>query len=242
MTFACYTNFMDHHDYVRKMYSGTLRHNKPGNQAVWSEDELLAGLHHFYELHGSFPKAHEIDTFEYLPSSRSIQRTHGGLVKLRSKLLPMEIADHTKGIHRSEVAKRTFAQGRDYEKLFFEYLLNYFEEIAVHEHKLIRPGNVNSDFFIYLSKNTGIVIDIFYANSVINLVNVVNLKLKRYALIQPETYLVVVGNEEISQEAIQIKVENRKIPLPKHVHIASEMYFKDVIVPMLRTRSDYSLR
>lgn len=225
---------------VRKMYSNYLRNNKNGNQAMWSKDELLAGLHYYYELNGAFPKAHQIDSFEYLPSSRSIQRSYGGLVKLRSELLPEEIANFTRGAHRSASTKRTFEEGRSYEKLFYDYLLQHFVEIAVHEHKLIRPGNVNSDFFIYMDQHEGVVIDIFYADSIINWVNVVNIKLKRYVLIEPETYLVVVGNDAITQHMIDEKVKNRKSPLPSHVKLASEAYFQDVTISDLTKRSIYS--
>jgi hypothetical protein len=153
-----------------------LRKTRPGFQEVWSKDEILAGLHYFYELHTAFPTAHEIDAFEYLPSSRSIQRSYGGLVKLRSELLPKEIANYTKGSQRSAKAKRANADGRLYEAQFFEYLTGHFKEIAVHEHKLIRPGDVNCDFFVYLNETKGIVIDIFYAASILNFINIINIK------------------------------------------------------------------
>lgn len=232
---------MDNTNDVRKMYVAHLRVNKPGNQAMWSKEELLAGLHYFYELNGSFPTAHEIDTFKYLPSSRSIQRSYGGLVKLRSELLPSEIANYTKGSYRSQTAKRTYANGRAYERAFFEYLTSKFKEIAVHEHKLIRPGDVSCDFFIYMDDNTGVAIDIFYADSIVNLINVVNIKIKRYRLIQPRTYLVCVGNESITQVAIAAKTSNRQAPLPDHVFLVSEEYFKDVVIPQLQQQSIYNL-
>lgn len=226
---------------VRKMYTFGLRENKNGNYGVWSKDELLAGFRYFYELNGRFPTAHEIDAFKYLPSSRSIQRTYGGLVKLRSELLPTETANFTKGSQRSLTAKRTFANGRTYEREFYEYLTNQFEEIAVHEHKLIRPGDVSCDFFIYLTENSGAVVDIFYAESMLNLVNIVNIKLRRYKLITPETYLVAVGNEVLTQGAIDAKVRNRLIPLPAHIHVVSESHFKSAIIPMLRSLGRFTI-
>lgn len=84
------------------------------------------------------------------------------------------------------------------------------------------------------------MIDIFYADSVINLVNVVNIKLKRYSLITPHTYLVVVGNSDITQEDINSKVANRRIPLPSHISVVSEGYFKQEIIPELHLQSQFS--
>jgi hypothetical protein len=209
-------------------------------QSVWTKDELRAGFTEFRKLHSRYPTAHEIDAFPYLPSARSIQRTFGGLVNIRKELFPKEISNYTKGSHRSGVAKKTFANGRTLEKAFYEYLVGKFEEIAIHEHKLIRPGDVSSDFYIYLNSTDGIVIDIFYADSLLNLINVVNIKLRRYSLITPPTYLVVVGNPLITQEEIATKVANRKVPLPSHISITSESYFKQSVIPDLRKQSEYS--
>lgn len=208
----------------------------------WTKGELVAGFNHFKDLNGRFPTAHEIDVFPYLPTARSIQRSFGGLVNVRKELFPLEIANYTKGLHRSGVAKQTYANGRSHEETFYTYLIKHFPEIAVHEHKVIRPGRVNSDFFIYLDEHIGVVIDIFYAENIINLINVVNIKLKRYSLIIPETYLVVVGNPSITQEAIDKKVMNRRVPLMSHISIASEDYFKTTIVTALKKRTKYGLK
>lgn len=212
-----------------------------GTQSSWTKDELRAGFNYFKELHQRYPTAHEIDTFEYLPSARSIQRTFGGLVNLRKELFPEEISNFTIGTHRSGVAKHTFANGRSLEEQFFNYLTTHFLEVAVHEHKVIRPGYVNSDFYIYLDAKIGVVIDIFYADSVINLINVVNIKLKRYSLITLETFLVTVGNPSLTQEMIDQKTENRKNPLPSHISICAEGYFKDHVIPSLKKRSTFAL-
>jgi hypothetical protein len=222
------------------MYTIHLRKATSGSQLLWSKEQLLAGLLHYEKLYGRFPTSHEIDAFEYLPSARSIQRSYGGLVKLRQELLPDSIANYTIGEHRSRRASETYANGRDYERLFYEYLITEFEEVAIHEHKVIRPGNVNSDFYIYLSENTGVVIDIFYAESMINLVNVVNIKLKRYSLIEAETYLVVVGNPNIDHEGLSVKMTSKRVPLSAHIFVQTEHFFKTTTIPMLKLRSEFS--
>lgn len=218
-----------------------LRKASNGNQAPWSKEQLKAGLLHFKSLNGRFPTAHEIDAFDYLPSARSIQRAYGGLVQLRSELLPNEISNYTKGAHRSGVARKTYANGRSLEEAFYLKLIAKFQEISVHEHKVIRPGDVNCDFFIYLDSSQGVVVDIFYADSIINFVNVVNIKLRRYSLIIPETYLVVVGNPHITQELIDAKTVNRKLPLPAHIKLASEDFFFEECIVQLQSRSDFRI-
>lgn len=223
------------------MFDSHLRRNKLGNQPEWSKAELLAGLQYFFRQYGRFPTAHEIDAFDFLPSSRSIQRTHGGLVNLRNELLPGHITNYTQGEYRSQKAKETYAQGRDFERDFYSYLVTVFQPIAVHEHKVIRPGNVNCDFYIYQTLGHGIIIDIFYAKSLVNLINIVNIKLKRYTLVDEPTYLVVVGNDSISQVSIDHKTENRRIALPSHVVVCCDEYFRSVIVPKLASQSDYKL-
>jgi len=218
-----------------------LRKATNGIQIPWTKDQLRAGFDHFRKVNNRYPTSHEIDAFDYLPSARSIQRSFNGLVNIRKELFPDEIANFTTGAHRSDIAKRTYANAKHLEEQFYNYLVNEFSEIAIHEHKVIRPGNVNCDFFIYLNENTGIVIDIFYAESIINLINIVNLKMKRYLLISPETYLVVVGNTSINQQNIDLKIRNRKIPVPTNIKIVCEEYFKKQIIPKIKKRSEFSI-
>lgn len=230
------------HYYCYMAYGETnLRKNKVGNQSPWSDNELLAGFTYFYEQYGRYPSSHEIDAFDYLPSSRSIQRSYGGLQQLRRRLIPDGIDNFTRGEYRKNIASKTFATGRALEALFYGYLTTIFKEIAIHEHKLIRPGNVSCDFYIYLNENSGIVTDIFYADSIINLVNIVNIKVKRYILVQEETYLIVVGNQQIEQAAIDRKISNRQEPLPSHIKIVSEQHFKDTIIPVIIDKSNYCI-
>jgi hypothetical protein len=74
----------------------------------------------FYDQHNRYPTSNEIDAFEYLPTSRTIQRSHGGLVNLRKKLLLGEISDHTTGDYRSEVARKADKRAKHYEEEFYK--------------------------------------------------------------------------------------------------------------------------
>ena len=191
-------------------------------------------------MNNRYPTAQEIDDFEFLPSSRSIQRSFGGLVKTRTEL-GLELNNYTKGTYRSEKAKEADARARNYEEEFFTFLKQHFHEIAIHEHKVIRPGNVNSDFFVYLNKSNGIVIDLFYANDIRNLLKIVNIKLLRYSLLPFRVFLIVVGNDSISQEEIKSKMTNKHVPLPSHIAVQTEKHFKNTVIPLLKTKSAFTL-
>ena len=216
-----------------------LRKNKPGHQSAWTDEELLQGFSYFYKLEGHFPTADEIDNFPYLPSSRSIQRTHGGLVNLRKRLMPTEHHDFTTGAYRSDKAREGDRRARDYEEEFYNFLNTHFHEIAIHEHKIIRPGNVASDFFIYLDDDTGIVIDLFYAQNIRRLGKSVQIKLKRYAPLPFEIYFVAVGNPAITNQQIDERMQNRSTSLPSHIKVVNEQSFKDSIVKSLKNHSKF---
>jgi hypothetical protein len=216
-----------------------LRKNSPGYQDSWTEEEVRAGLRHFYELHRRYPTAHEIDDFEYLPSSRSIQRSFGGLVALRGKLMPGEVSNFTSGEYRRSKAREADLRARGYEEEFYKFLTANFFEIAIHEHRIIRPGGIASDFFVYLTELSGIVIDLFYAQDIRSLANIVNIKLKRYEALPYPTYFVLVGNPTIGDDLIKRKMANRTLALPAHIKVTTEGEFKRSIVEELRRQSKY---
>ena len=218
-----------------------LRRNSVGYQHPWTSEQLTAGLLYFKEIHGRFPTAHDVDAFDFLPSSRSIQRSYGGLVHLRKTLIPDETSDFTRGDYRSKMAHHRIKNSQELEAGFYMMLIKHFAEIAVHEHKIIRPGNVSSDFFVYKTEKSGVVIDIFYADSIRNLASIINTKIKRYILVTQPTYLIVVGNSEITQHDIDLKMQNRKEPLPSHIQVVSENFFIEKTIPYLRDKSEYAL-
>jgi hypothetical protein len=217
-----------------------LRKNTAGYQSVWTDEELLSGLKYFYELEGHFPTSDEIDKFPYLPSARSIQRTHGGLVSLRKRLMPNEHHNFTTGEYRSTKAREADKRARVYEEEFYNFLDTHFESIAIHEHKIIRPGNVASDFFIYLNDKDGVVIDLFYAQDIRTLAKIVQIKLKRYTLLPFDTYFVLVGNPSITNLQIDERMQNRSTALPAHIKVVNERSFKDSIVLALKNRSRFA--
>jgi len=206
----------------------------------WTKDQILAGLQHFYSINKRYPTALEIDDFEYLPSSRSIQRTYGGLVALRKELIPESYSDYTQGKYRSSIAKETWYRATKYEEEFYDFLCSHFDSVAIHEHKIMRPGNISSDYYVYLDEDNGVVIDLFYAKDIHSLRGVLNIKKNRYQSLPYKTIFVLVGNDELGVDVIRKLVQRRKIPLPSNILVDSEANFKASTVHQIKKLSKYS--
>ncbi len=207
-----------------------LQKRKVGTAAmgqVWSVENLKAGFMYYFELHGRYPVASEIDKFEYLPSSRSIQRSFGGLVRVRELLGLSGPSQFNKGEARSRVAGEADARARIYEEEFYTFLVSKVSEMRVHEHKVMRPSGTSCDFFVYLTDNSGIIIDLFYAKDIQILSKIVNIKYKKYEDLPFSTYFILIGNDDISQDQIDKIIRNRKTLLPKHIYVMKERTFKD---------------
>src|SRR3989338_1557654 len=85
----------------------------------WTKNNILDGLRKFYDDNKRYPTAIEIDAYDYLPTSRSIQRSFGGLIKLRTEL-GLKDVNFAAGEHRSQsarlIAKRGSSAEREMEK------------------------------------------------------------------------------------------------------------------------------
>jgi len=149
----------------------------------WTLEKIRDGFEKFFEEYKRYPTAYDIDDSKYLPSSRQIQRSFGGLVSLRKKLgLPVE--NYTTGKERSETASDINKRGRSYEYITYELLRNFFQEIFIH---IERPVNINFnmnskdrfDFYVYAKPNN-FAIDVFGTQDIRHLINTMNLKEKKY--------------------------------------------------------------
>jgi hypothetical protein len=192
----------------------------------WTLENIKDGLEYYFDVHGRYPNSREFNSFEYLPSPKTAERKFGGLKKLRELLQLTGPTDFTKGEVRSESATRNTSRAKIYEKDFFEYLTSHIPEVRVHEHKVIRPSGVNSDFFIYTSDKSGVVIDLFYAQDLRTALNVINIKLPKYREVQFPVLFILVGNSQVSQLELDTICNNRKSKIPKHISILTEEYFK----------------
>ena len=98
---------------------------------AWTIESIKSGFERFRIEHGRLPTAPEIDTLDYLPSSRQIQRKFGGLEKLRT-LLGYADTHFGKGIFRTQIANRIGIKGRQVELMLEKILRKKFGEVFVH--------------------------------------------------------------------------------------------------------------
>ncbi len=201
----------------------------------WKIENLKDGLNYFFEIHGRYPTVKEVGIFDYLPTSRTIQRSFGGMVSLRKTLGLSGPSDFTTGDSRSNVARDGDLRAQKYEKEFYDYLVSKIPEMRIHEHKIIRPGDTAADFFIYTSDRDGIVVDLFYAVDMHSLGGVVNIKSKKYDEVKYLVYFVLVGNKNLKQEDIDVKIKNRRNQLSKHIVVLTEDNFKEHLIKILDT-------
>lgn len=168
-------------------------------QEVWSKENISDGFRKFYDENGRYPVADEIDRYEYLPSSRQIQRSFGGLVKLR-KELGLEIDNYGIGSSRSKIATIIGTRGGQAEREMEKWLVDYFGEHFVHVEKPLykyfdptidiqKRYKQRADFFIY-AQGREFCIDVFFARDIRTLKRVVNIKELKYTGLLIDVYLV----------------------------------------------------
>jgi len=198
----------------------------------WTESKLIDGFRRFLSEYGHFPTATEVDKCNYLPAARSIQRTFGGLIKLREKY-NLGAPNFQKGEHRSNIAYKLNKDSRESENDYFDYLKSVFGEIFVHREK---PINKNSktryDFFVY-AKSGNFAVDVFNPNDIKNLAGCVNIKIAKLDPLDSidselKQYLVNL-NAKISQSSIDKIISNKKNLLPSNIIVINSDKFKSFI-------------
>lgn len=170
----------------------------------WSEEMLKAGFDQFIAEHGRLPSSSEIDEVNYLPTARSIQRSHGGLVALRTKL-GYEDTNFGVGMHRSAMAQKIGVRGLKAEDELEKVLIKKFGEVFIHSQRGYGSIKTSFDFLIYC-KNKIIGVDVFASNSKFNIQKNINIKLKKYiaAPAHVKKIFVVYPTQDISQSMEEI--------------------------------------
>ena len=149
--------------------------------------------------------------------------------------LEHEVPDHHLGKIRSKIAGDSMVRAASYEEDYYIYLIGKIPELFVHEHKVIRYGGykTSTDFFIYPpDSNDGMVIDLFYAMDVINLMKQVKIKEPKYTPMPYKVFFVSMNNQ-ISQEAIDAKISNKKNELAENIKVYNVDYFNSSILPKM---------
>lgn len=126
----------------------------------WTLEIIKHGIEQFVAEYNRPPTAQDFDNTSYLPSARQVQRSFGGMGKLRTALGYSDI-DYTRGELRSKIATDAGKRGVEAEEALELVLIDHFGEPFVHTQKrYIRGGKSRYDFYVY-AHNYSFGIDIF---------------------------------------------------------------------------------
>jgi hypothetical protein len=203
-------------------------------KTTWTLEKVKEGFDTFFSMYNRYPTAYDIDDFNFLPSSRQIQRKFGGLVSLR-KELGLEVKDYGKGKERSNLVSSFNIRGRHYENIIYALLKQYFDEKFIHVEKPTnKEGHENEynskdryDFYIY-AKPSNFAVDVFGTDATRGVVNIVNMKENKYRKINSKEnlYFIYFGNN-INKEKIKSWILTRKNKFPVNWRIIDLEDFKN---------------
>ena len=199
------------------------------SKEIWTEEKIKVGFMRFYNEHDRLPRSHEIDSVDYLPSSRLIQKKFDGLEKLRAKL-GFTDTHFGKGDFRSVIAHKVNIMGYNYERELEQLLYTQFGEVFVHSEKMLGTSKGRVDFFVY-SPNGNFAIDIFYSGTMRTLQSNVNIKVNKYSKLTEKIYLVSANNE-INQDSLDSYVRTKTNTLPLNIQLITYSNFVKLIKNM----------
>jgi hypothetical protein len=214
-------------------YVSRFNYGRRKKEITWTLEKIKEGLEKFHNLYNRYPTAYDVDDFEFLPSSRQIQRRFGGLVNLR-KILNLAVKNYTKGKSRSLTVTKINIRGKKYENVVFKLLLSRIGEKFIHVEKPIDYENeYNSknrfDFYVYAKPNN-FAIDVFGASSDRGLINIFNIKEKKYRKVVMENneglYFIYFSENNINAERIRNWINGRHNKLLPNWKIISLNEFK----------------
>jgi len=205
-------------------------HHKKNNvksnikQKTYNLEMLREGFILFQKEYGRFPTALEVDSFPHLPTSRTIQRSWGGLEKLR-KQLNLQITNYTKGQYRSNKSHDIGQRGWNTENKIEEILQFRFGEPFVHTQK--RFGHVRADFYVYCP-NGNFAIDVFCYEAKHSFLAEINFKQKTYNNF-PCKIIFLAINSNFNQTQINNWIKNKRNTLPVNISVMEFMEFQQYI-------------
>lgn len=179
---------------------------------TWTVEKVKLGLERFYKENRRYPTGPEIDSADYLPSARTIERRFGGVVKLRGDLGLSGQSDFRQGSHSSERAFEINKRSNRVETEVYEFLIKKFGKEFVHrEYFFTDDKRTRADFFIY-DNQSGFCVDVFYPKDRRNLVGCLNSKLGKYSDSYMGKYPVIFlqMNAEITSDVLVAIVENKE--------------------------------
>ena len=203
------------------------RSTKSGKQKPWTTNDLRDGFMEYYKMHNKYPTSQDVDVFEFLPSSRSIQRRFGGLMELR-KQLDLGECDFRSGEYSSKRAKKVNKRAHETEKKVYEHLVNIFGIEFVHrEYFFADDKRTRTDFFIYC-KDEQFSVDVFFSENRHSFIGCLNSKMRTYDGIGMLQYPVIFlqMNQNIEKDEINSIVNNKKNKLHPYQQVMTFDEFK----------------
>ncbi len=191
----------------------------------WTLDELRDGFVEFYKEHGHYPTSQEIDTYQYLPSSRLMQRKYGGLVALRKSLGLDGQDDYRTGAHSTERALKIGRRANETEHVVHNYLSERFSKEFVHREFFFNDdARTRVDFFVY-DADGNFCVDVFYPSDYRNLIGCLNSKQGKYINSSYPTIFLQM-NPDITQEQVDKLLMNKKNKQLKNQYVMGWQAFE----------------
>jgi len=187
------------------------------NTKSYSFKELKDGFERYNEENGHYPSTFEVDDCIYLPTSRLLQRSWGGMQKFRS-LIGVKELNLTKGKIRSEKVPFLLKRGADEEDRIEKKLVEEFSEIFVHTQK--RVNGIRPDFYIYTPKLI-FAIDVFCFERREGLVTQINHKISVYKNFSTLVIFVPI-NKDLDKKYIDELLVARKSIIPENCKVMTE--------------------
>lgn len=173
----------------------------------WTKEKIQTGFDRFFKENGRLPTAPEIDECDYLPSSRSIQRSFGGLRKLREDL-GYEDTDFGVGKFRSALATKAGNSGLQAEVRLEKILTKLFGQVFVHTQRRYGDGKSRFDFVVY-AKDVSFGVDVFSTSTTRDMQKNINLKMDRYGDFKNNSILYfVVSSNKLTSSDVRNSVRN----------------------------------
>lgn len=201
-------------------------------KTIWTLEKVKEGFEKFFGLYNRYPTAYDIDDFDFLPSSRQIQRKFGGLVNLR-KELGLKVKNYGKDEERSSLVSSFNIRGRQYENIVYTLLKEYFDEKFIHIEKPVNrklgeeyDSKNRYDFYVY-AKPRNFAVDVFGTNDSRGVVKILNIKENKYIKIKTtdDLYFIYFG-ENINKNKIDNWIKNRKNKFPENWKILDKVDFE----------------
>ena len=216
---------MDRLIYLRKRPVAKLPEDK------WTLDNIRDGFIYYFQINNRYPTAQEIDQFEYLPTSRTIQRSFGGLEHIRTTL-NLEITNFGRGKYRSDLAILANRRGSAAETDLKSLLIGKFGEYFVHiERPFAHSSKRRLDFYVF-SPSGNFGVDIFYPKDFISMIKCLNIKERTYGDYHHKLYLVV-ANSSLDQDRIDKFLQSKRRHLLENLILVNLETFELLIGPML---------